>query len=169
LFDNALKYTEKAAELSPKKQTILYQLGGFYIQKQEFKKALEVFKRAYELDTTNENALNYYSIAAIYAGEQKLADSILMEKYGTNLVLDDKFVRAYVDTKQWEKAIKIWETRIKTDPKNTQNLLQFAATYLAAGQRAKSVAVIREVIAIDPTFKEQGEYYIKEIEAGRNP
>lgn len=169
LFDDALKYTQRASELSPNKQSILYQLGNLYIQKQDYAKALGVFKYAYELETRNENAFMFYVIATIYAGDTKEAENLLEAKYGTALVTDDRVIRAYTDTKQWQKALDLWRKRLEVDPKNNQYRLQYAATFLASGDRRGAVATLREVIEIDPSFKEQGEYYIKEIEAGRNP
>ncbi len=169
LFDDALKYTLRASELSPNKQSILYQLGNLYLQKQDYTKALEVFKRAYEIEVRNEDAFMYYVIATIYSGDVQKAEETLESKYGTTLVTDDRLIRAYTDTKQWPRALALWKKRLETDPSNNQYRLQYAATFLASGDRRSAIATIREVIAKDPTFKEQGEYYIKEIEAGRNP
>lgn len=48
-FDQAILYLEKARELSPKKQTILFELGSAYYNKGDRAKAEEVFRKAYEL------------------------------------------------------------------------------------------------------------------------
>ena len=128
-----------------------------------------MFKRAYEIEVRNEDAFMYYVIATIYSGDVQKAEETLESKYGTTLVTDDRLIRAYTDTKQWPRALALWKKRLETDPSNNQYRLQYAATFLASGDRRSAIATIREVIAKDPTFKEQGEYYIKEIEAGRNP
>ena len=47
--------------------------------------------------------------------------------------------------------------------------LQIAATYLAVGQRAKSIQEIKLAIKLKPDFKKTGEHFISEILAGRNP
>ena len=59
--------------------------------------------------------------------------------------------------------------RIEKDPTNLQHRINLAAIYLQAGQREMAVATLQEIIILDPSFKEKGEYYIKEIRAGRNP
>lgn len=48
-IEQAISYLEKAHELSPKKQTILFELGSAYYNKGDRVKAEEVFRAAYEL------------------------------------------------------------------------------------------------------------------------
>jgi hypothetical protein len=57
---------------------------------------------------------------------------------------------------------------------STTNLLLIAAlavlaAFLKAGRRADSIAALQKAIDLNPDFKAQGEYYIQEIQAGRNP
>jgi len=37
------------------------------------------------------------------------------------------------------------------------------------GERQKAIEQLEKVIEIEPKFKQQGEYYINQIRAGRNP
>jgi 2-hydroxy-3-keto-5-methylthiopentenyl-1-phosphate phosphatase len=37
------------------------------------------------------------------------------------------------------------------------------------GRNAEAIKVLEEMISLDPSFKERGEYYISEIKAGRRP
>jgi tetratricopeptide (TPR) repeat protein len=83
LFDDALKYTLRASELSPNKQSILYQLGNLYLQKQDYAKALEIFKRAYEIEVRNDDAFMYLqNILLFLQARKKLHDSAMSEKTG---------------------------------------------------------------------------------------
>lgn len=169
LYDDALKYTTKASELSPSKQSILYQLGGLYINKGQFPQAVEVFKKAYELETKNEDALKYYAIAALYNSDNKLAESLLVPKYGSIDLNDDKFLRYFTDTKQWSHVLSILKKRLESDPNNVTYHSQLAATYLQMNRRAEAIAEVKKVVEISPSMKEQGDAYIREIQAGRNP
>lgn len=167
-YDEALIHLKKALELSPKKQIIMFEIGLVYISTSQYDKALEVFRQAYELEKNYVDARDYYAVAAIYAGENDLVKSLLEPAYGTTIVDGDNFIKAYSDTNQYQKVLAIWQLRMKTNPV-AKNYIGLGATYLNMGQRAKSIEAIQKAIDLDLSFKEQGEYYIREIRAGRNP
>ncbi len=48
-------------------------------------------------------------------------------------------------------------------------MITLTAAYLQAGDRADAIATLEEIIKLQPSFKDQGTYYINEIKAGRNP
>ncbi|MFC1721252.1 O-antigen ligase family protein [Patescibacteria group bacterium] len=173
LYDDAIVYLEKALELSPKKQQIFFELISVYLSKGDYEKAVQVAKEAYELETTYENALKIYAATAIYAGNLTLAEELLMPKYGTMIIDDDGILNAFAAIGNYESVIQIWEKRI-TDlnaqgQDNPQHHLSLAATYLQVGKRQSAISEIQKVIELNPEFKDQGEYYINEIRAGRNP
>ncbi len=58
--DQALPYLLLAHQLSPNKQTILFELGKAYYLKKDMAKTEEVFKQAYELAPEYENAKKFY-------------------------------------------------------------------------------------------------------------
>ncbi|MBI3634337.1 MAG: O-antigen ligase family protein [Candidatus Yonathbacteria bacterium] len=73
-FDEALPYLIKARELSPSKQTILFELGSAYYNKKDFTKAEEVFKMAYELAPEYGDAKKFYiSILKVNGNNEELA------------------------------------------------------------------------------------------------
>ncbi len=72
-FDQALVYLIKAHELSPAKQTILFELGNAYYNKKDTAKAEEIFKQAYELAPEYENAKKFY--AEILKRNGKMAEA----------------------------------------------------------------------------------------------
>ena len=84
-------------------------------------------------------------------------------------VLGRKYGRAYLEKKDFEKVVAVAKLRAENNPTNAQLLVQLAAAYLTAGNRSASIDSIKAAIALDPKFKEQGEFYIQEISAGRNP
>lgn len=77
--NKALGYLEKAAELSPKKQSILFELGGAYYKKKDFAKAEEVFKRAHELAPEFGEPEKYYLQVLMANGKRAEAAGILKE------------------------------------------------------------------------------------------
>lgn len=169
LYDDAQKYLDEAVRLSPHKQTILYEVGSNYMNRGKYAEASDAFKKAYELEPKNTTARDYYAVSLIYAGKQAEADKFLIEGYGSVLVMSDIVIKAYVDTKQYNKVIPIWKARIAEDPKNYQFHVSLAAAYVEAGDSPSAIKELQKAIEINPEFKEQGTYYIKEIQAGRHP
>jgi len=168
-YDEALAHLNKALELSPKKQIILFEIGLVYINSGKYNQALEVFRQAHELEKNYPDARDYYAVAAIYAGKNDLVKSLLEPIYGTTLVDGDNFIKAYADTNQYQKVLAIWQTRVEKNPNVIKNYIGLGASYLLVGQRTKAIEAIEKAVTLDSSFKEQGEYYIREIRAGRNP
>jgi len=169
MYDEAIMYFEKALELSPNKQAIYFGLVGSYLNKIDYEKALEFARIAFELEPEFTSARQIYALVAIYKGDDKLAEELLVPVFGTTLIEDDRFVNAYANRGQYNKVMAIWKSRTEKDPNNMQYRLSLAASYVEIGQRQKAIKEIEEVIALDPAFKDQGQYYINEIRAGRNP
>lgn len=161
-YDEAEKILTKALELSPKKQSILFQVATHYLNTGNTDKALELFKQAYESAPKYNEARLIYAMGAIYAGKNNLAETLL----GKEVVLDDRLLRAYVETKQFEKAIAIVKAKVALNPADLNTQLSLAAVYYQAGQRGNSIAVIQQMMVNNPDFKQQGEAYIKQIQEG---
>lgn len=169
LYEDSLKHLERSLELSPTKQSIMIVLANVYINMGDYEKALIYLKKAYDLDPSFGDVALMYAVGAVYSGDMKLAEDLLVPNYGSTLVYDQNLINAYITTKQYDKIIEIFENHIKNNPNDFQARLSLAATYLEAGYRTKSISIIQEMIEINPDFKGQGEYYISEIKAGRNP
>ena len=167
-YDNAIEVLNKALELSPKKQALYFELGTSYLNKREYDKALEVLKEAYELEPEFFEARKIYALAAIFAGKDDLAEE-LMKNYGGIIIPDQRLINAFVERKRFDKAAAVWEKIIEQNPSNVQYRISLAASYLQMGARQKAIEQLQKAIALEPKFKQQGEYYINEIRAGRNP
>lgn len=171
LQDEALVQAEKAVELSPKKQMLLFELASVYINRKEYDKALEKAKYAYDIEPNFPESARIYATIAIYAKRDKDPEiqALMMKTYGTDTPPDDRFVNAYAAVSRYDKVIEIWKKKVALDPKNAQFHISLAASYLANGQRSKAVEELRIAITISPEFKVNGEHFISEIQAGRNP
>ncbi|OGD67248.1 hypothetical protein A2442_00550 [Candidatus Campbellbacteria bacterium RIFOXYC2_FULL_35_25] len=168
-YEEALVHLEKALESSPNKQSILLAIGTIHLVQKDYEKALSVLKTAFELDTSFSEIRLAYASTAVYAGEDQLVEDLLVPEYGSTLVADDRLLKAYYETGQSKKVIDILELYVEKNPEDTQTKMSLSAAYLEAGQRTKSIEVLQGIIETNPEFKEQGEYYISEIKAGRNP
>lgn len=168
-FDGALASLLKAHELSPNKQQIIFELAVLEFNRGNAAASLEWFKKAYDLYPSYEAAVAYYASTAIRVAENALAEKLMMEKWGTTAPNNEYILQAYLEVKNFEKVVAIAKARVDADPKNAQAHVQLAAAYLTAGSREAAVNSIRTAISLDASFREQGEFYIQEITAGRNP
>ena len=168
LFNEALPHLKKAVELSPNKQTIRFELGTTYLNLGDTDKAFEIFKQAYELDTNFKNAEIIYRVGAIYANREAQVDAEIgpiSDKDRT----EGRIINAYTRAGRFNDVVRSWELSIEKNPENPQFHVSLAAAYLQVGRRQNAISEIQKAIDLDPNFKDQGEFYIKEIQAGRNP
>jgi tetratricopeptide (TPR) repeat protein/O-antigen ligase len=164
-FGDAIIYLEKARTISPHKQQILFELGTAYINRKDFDKAIDVLKEAYESDPTYNDARIIYAASLIYGGKAKEAEALL----GEGVVIDNRLISAYAATGNYQRLRALLEEQLSRNPNDSQTLLTLAATYIQIGERTRAIQLIQKVIDLNPSFKEQGDYYINEIKAGRNP
>ncbi len=167
--EEASVFLKEALKLSPRKQGMFFQLGSNTINRGDKEGAVELFRQAFELDQTYPAARLTYAMGLLYSGEVARADELLTEGFGTVIIDDDQLVRAYVDVGLLDRVVEVWEKRVEREPGNAQYHLSLAAAYLQSGQRESAIVELERVIELNPDFKEQGEFYIREIRAGRNP
>lgn len=163
--DQAIFHLESAQKLSPNKQSILFQLGSAYLAAKEYEKAVASFKRAYELDTSYKDALSYYAASLVYAGREAEAKKLLNDGGVDDKTSKEAFLRAYADMGEWQKAIAVLRDLIKGDPTNSDYRMNLVAAYYQSGNKQGAIAALREMIAAIPSFKAQGEAYIKQIQS----
>ena len=80
-------------------------------------------------------------------------------------------ITAYAQRNEFDTVIEILKLRLSIAPDDRKIWLGLAAAYLESGQRQKSIETLEKWMAItlDPKYKDEADYYIKEIQAGRNP
>jgi len=168
-LDDARVQLLKAHDLSPLKQQVDFQLASLEMTAGNLQKALDWTKQAYELDTNFDQARLLYASMAIRAGDRTLAASLLLPKFNTVTPDDDNILSAYLAIKDYSSVLTILKERVQKSPNDVQAHTQLAAGYLEAGDRADAVAELQKVIALDPNQAQQAQYYIDQINAGKNP
>jgi len=167
---DALIAINEAIRLSPHKQSILFEKANIEIARNDIESALAVAKETFELDESHIEARVRYMIIAIEVGERELAEKLSVGINEGEVLFNDRILDVYIKIGQYDKAISILKKRIEVEPKNAQYVLSLAAAYLEAGDRLTAVETIKQFIALNPAlYKTEGEYYIKEIQAGNNP
>lgn len=159
---DAEKSLLRALELSPKKQSILFQLGSHYLNAGDTIKATSYFKQAYDLEPNYREAQIIYAMGLIYTGKIIEADAIL----GLETIVDDRLLRVYLDTQHYDRAIAIGKEKVAKNPSDITTALGLAGIYYQAGQKSNSIATIRAIIATNPGYREEGEKIIQQIQDG---
>lgn len=170
-YKNASDLLVKASELSPRKQSIMFILGSNYFAMKQYTDALETFKKAYELDTSFDEAKKLYALVALYTGQEKITNDLL----GSGPVMDPRFLAAYKATKQYDLMLAYLEKNATQSPADVQSQIQakvaLAAGYMTVGGRTKAIATLQNIKTLtqDQSILTQIDGIIKDIQAGKNP
>jgi len=162
-IDLALPTLEKAYELSPKKQSIAYQLASVYLGSGEKEKAEAILKEAYEVEKTNYEAKQAYIIALILNGKEAAA-----RKEFTNdisLFENSRVAEAYMSIKQYEKGIALFKKLSLVDPKNVEARMAVAQSQYVAGQKWADIETLKVIQKDFPEYTEQINTLIKQTQA----
>ncbi len=135
-YQMAIPYLQKAIELSPAKQTMMFELQKAYSYTGQYAQALATAKQAYELETDYAEAKANYLAAAILNNDNALI------------------------TQLWGNATSTTSGVI------LQAYLIKASAYLKKGDENSAIAQVQKDISIDPAFKDQGNSIIKQIQSG---
>lgn len=168
-FPQSNEQLKIASELSPNKQTIYFELVNNLLLQGNNTEAVTIAKKAYELQPNFGEAKFIYGIAMLLSGDKVGAQKLFSEFPPEKLVFDDRYISALATLNMWDEVLDVANRRVATDPNNIQYRINLAAAHLQSGRRAEAVKDIEAIIEINPEFKAQGEYYISEIKAGRNP
>ncbi len=167
LLAEAEKYLEKASELSPNKQSILIQLGENKLNLGKVDEALALFKKAYELVPAHDEARSIYTSVLVFAKKDKEAEKILLEKYGTTVVADERLLQAYLNVKNYKKALPISSLLVEKEPQNVKHRFALAVSEYKLGQTSKAITDLNMIVKIQPGAKDQIDGYIKLMLAGK--
>jgi len=165
-FDGAIRAFEKALELSPTKQQIHFELADVYIRQGDYKTAATILERAYllatDFDLASENLVAVY----ILGGEQEKADEVLKKEHGKVDIASRLLAQVYSTTGQYGRLLEIWKAFIVENPTEVEYRRNVAAVLLELGKPNEAIETLEKAIGDIPSFKEEGEAYIKEIRGG---
>jgi len=165
-YDNARIAYEKALELSPKKQSIMYLLGENAGVRGDSAAAISYYKQAYELETSNREAAMQYAAALILAGQAAAAEALLAPYIESGSAADPRILSAYRAKNQMLRAIPIWEASIRVNPEDAQGYFTLAAIHYLSGNSAKAIAVLEDAKRKLPGIAVQADPVIEQIRAG---
>lgn len=142
------------------------------IFQKDYKKAIELFKKAISRDSNN--ASYYYKLSITYARNNNLSEALQMIQQAIRLCPED---RVYQQHRQFLKGRKLakdafakiengenltvilplLEQSIELDPINTQSRLLYAWLLKKEGKVAEAAHALKELLALDPCHREAKE------------
>ena len=121
LYDQGVVYWREASLHSPRKQTLLFQLGVNRFNAGKVRDAVLYFKQAYDINPANREAVIYYAAVLIYAGEREEEARVLQTpSYAESYRADSRLIAAYRGVGRMQDAIALWEKQLALDPDNSE-------------------------------------------------
>ena len=164
--DEAREMIEKAREISPHKQIILFNLGSDHLEMGEYEEALEVYKEAYKSAPEYKEAAKRYGLAALYAGNEELAKEILVPIYGTHLIPDLSYINFFAKQERFSIVKDLLLQMIEKEPNQPQHHFQLVGAYIELDEKDKALETLEVIGTMFPDLKGNADYYINEINSG---
>jgi tetratricopeptide (TPR) repeat protein len=170
---------EKALELSPRKIHIMRNLGLYYLESEQFDKAMETFKRARKLTPPDSQYRILHAMAARYAGDEEQVTAILEPLSKETWLFSDYLMRPYLDAGNLRKAASLQEDRVtflekqmdQSDEREGDTLQRYiqaratlASLYARIGQARRADAVLDAIIREHPAMEDQVEQLRDQID-----
>lgn len=169
-LDKAAEQMAIARTLSPEKQTIIFQQALIDLSRERYEDAVAFARTAYELDTSNAVALEYYIAALLYAGQVTEAEALVEESGGlARLAASDFVATAANRAGAYDFLANIFATRLAADRTNAQTWATLAFINYQAGNETAALEILAEAAAAVPSFAPTAQCFSANIEAGRDP
>ncbi len=160
-FTAAFPYLERAAQLSPGKQSIDVEYATALINLKQVDKAVEILKRDYDAAPENPYVKSVYALALVVQGNEAMArkmfggDPSIFENY--------QMVQAYILGRQPLKAIALLKKLLEKSPNDINMSVKLAQLLYENGMKADAIAVFRNLQKAYPQYKDAIEAAIKEV------
>lgn len=168
MHDEAKKYLDAAHADSPKKQSILFQLGLNSFARNQEDEALAYFKEAYDLAPEYQEANVMYAAALVRAERDADADAFIAQLMEKGWAAHARIGAAYATRNQYGKVIAIWKEHTQRFPDDIEARFVLASAYYAAGDRTTAIATLEAVKKDHPGAAEQADQLIKQIQSGQS-
>ena len=157
----------KAYELTPTRQELLFSLGQLRIYQGRDQEALTLFKEA--VDMNDQAVLSHwnYGVIAIAVGQKALGEQEIKKavELGHSYEAGDiRFlINAYGKINDLPKIVELYQEWAKINPDSAEPWAGLAATYQQLGDKIHAKEAALKAIDLDPSFKTEGEQFIKEL------
>lgn len=176
-LEKAQEQMQRAHELSPGKPAIIIQQGFIELSQNDPQAAVDYFQRAFELDTRNPEAREYYAASLFYVdrGDQavELMESPAIERHfaGSDFIISTANQQGRPDF-----AAELFEIRVATEPDaqqswrtEPQNWATLAFLYYQLEEEQQAIDTLNEAAEVIPSFAPTAQCIVENIESGNDP
>ncbi len=167
LYDDANKALLRAHENSPRKQSILFELGLNSFARGKNDEALAYFKEAYEYAPEYPDARTHYIAALIRAGKDAEAEALLQPFVEAGTAVDPRIASAYAARNQYGKIVAIWTAHVQKNPTQIEPRFVLAGAQFSNGDPAGAIATLEAIKREFPGSAQQAEQLIQQVKSGK--
>ena len=174
-FDDAIAKFNEAATMRPDCYACYYNIGGSNVQKKDYAKAEEAFKKAVELKP--DSAEPYNALANVYNAQKKFEDAAKMTEQATKLAgagggmsggnADALFNQGVIfwNAGKIPEAKKQFEEALKINPNHAESHYWVGMANLNEGKLPEAAAGFEEYLKLAPTgqYAEQAKGVLAQI------
>lgn len=165
-FADALPLLVKASDLTPNKQSPLFEIVANQISQNKTTEAVAIAKKALDLDPNYPDAQRLYMIALLYADQTSAFEKYLLQNLPTEA--NQQLLSVMVEKKQTRLIPPIFENLATLSPNDLQTRVSLATAYMLNNQKNKAIETISKAIKDFPEFTAQGNQLITDIMSGKN-
>lgn len=166
-FAEATPLLEKANELSPNKQSIMFELASNYMSINKNQQAVDLLKKAYESEPSYALAKIAYVTSLIINNQEKKAHELFGDD--PTIFTDQRIISAYIKNNQYDKVVAIYKQILAKNPDDLQSRFYLVGAYLGAKQTWLALQELKTLKVKAPEYASQIDETVKQIEAGKNP
>ena len=173
----SIKELDRALYLSPNRQHIYFAYGRFFNIVNDRGKLVEVFKKAIELEPTA-NVSYWEGGRQLYLFDEKdsLAKQWMIKSVemgylppedNSFIFIFKNFYKYFFENKKYSILVNLFGRMIPLEPNNVELRAQYATALYLAGEKVPAVKEIKKIMAMDESYKKEGEEFIRLIEADK--
>ncbi|MFA6459138.1 MAG: O-antigen ligase family protein [Candidatus Paceibacterota bacterium] len=152
---------EQAHALTPRKQSVSFELANNYINSGNVEKGLALLKEAYESDPSYGIAQSAYALGLVLSGEEAKAKQIFPDR--PDIFTTEQAAQVYAAAKAYGKSLAIYSSLVEKKPTDVNLKVHMAQVQYAAGQKNAAVATLRSIEKDNPQFKAQIDAAVAEV------
>ena len=163
MLDEAEKHARFAVNYSPQKQSFLFNLGQICFSNKKFDEAYQIYKKAYELNSSSDYAKRSYAKISIFMGYGDQVFEIVKPYMKMNNI-DQSVIGAFLATDANKALMVDFYERIKQeDPQNMLTRAYLVNAYAHVDDKKKAYAEIDEMKRDFPQISKQLDSLISSV------
>jgi O-antigen ligase/Tfp pilus assembly protein PilF len=168
-FAKAEEYFQRAIKISPKRQSIYFDLGSLYASQGDYQKASDLWRKAYELEKEYPDAALFHVLGLIYTGKLAEADEVLRPMIANQYpqAYDARLINAYGNTGKFDRVVRVIESKISAGRANARDYVALGGAYIELKDPQKALAAFETAISMDASLKDQVQPFIERITGRR--